>query len=202
MKALIKLAGVLAVGAATVASTAMPAAAVIGDTLDSSNIYSNVGLITVNGHHECSGTLYRTSPTQTSSNLVMTAGHCTLGMTGQFKVTFDSAGDTNPKAQYYTGKAYTIPAYASAAKSSNSLQNGFNLPDVGVVVLDQAVNITPAELPSAGLVDTLNYGTQLITTVGYGINNFSNANAFTIGPWFFGCKYHRPDSEPQRPTCT
>ena len=119
----------------------MPAAAVIGDTLDSSNIYSNVGLITVNGHHWCSGTLYRTSPTQTSSNLVMTAGHCTLGVTGQFKVTFDPAGDTNPSAQYYTGKAYTIPAYASAVKNSNSLQNGFNLPDVGVVVLDQAINI-------------------------------------------------------------
>ena len=185
MKSLIKLASVLAVGAATVASTAMPAAAVIGGTLDSSNIYSNVGLITVNGQHWCSGTLYRTSPTQTSSNLFMTAGHCTLGVTGQFKVTFDPAGDTNPNTQYYTGKAYTIPAYASAVKNSNSLQNGFNLPDVGVVVLDQAVNITPADLPSVGLVDTLNYGSQMITTVGYGINNFSNANTFTIGPRFF-----------------
>jgi Trypsin len=164
---------------------AMPAGAVIGGTLDSSNIYSNVGLITVNGQHWCSGTLYRTSPNQTSSNLFLTAGHCTLGVTGQFKVTFDPAGDTNPAAKYYAGKAYTIPGFAYAPNNSNSLQNGNNVPDAGVVVLDQAVNITPADLPSVGLVDTLDVHTQLITTVGYGINDFSNANTFAFGPRVF-----------------
>src|ERR1041384_4866341 len=90
-----RVASVLIIGVVTVVSLALPAAAIIGGTLDSANRFSNVGLVTLDGFHYCSGTLYRTIPSQTSSNLFLTAGHCTLGQTGQFKVTFDPAGDTN-----------------------------------------------------------------------------------------------------------
>lgn|SRR5215212_483564 len=164
------------VGAAAVglAFTALPANAVIGGTYDSSNKYSNVGKIYVDGDFWCTGTLYRTSTTQKTSNLVLTAGHCVAGVTGQFTVSFEP----NPGADsvYYTGVGYLDPGYTGSFKS-NSLGA-----DAGVIVLDSAVKgITPADLPSVGLVDTLNPKKTVLTVVGYGINDFSNANTFTYG---------------------
>lgn len=117
----------------------------------------------------------------------MTAGHCTLGFSGPFKVTFDPAGDTNPSAQYINVIAkYTIPSYANAAKNSNSLQNGNDVPDVAVLVLAHApAGIRPADLPSVGLIDTLDLNTSLVSVVGYGVNNFTNANNASIGPRYY-----------------
>jgi hypothetical protein len=131
--------------------------------------------------------LYRTDHSATSSTLFMTAGHCTLGFSGPFKVTFDPAGDTNPGAQYINVVAkYTIRSYANAAKNSNSLQNGYDLPDVAVLVLAHApAGITPADLPSVGLIDTLDFSTALVSVAGYGVNNFVNANNASAGPRYY-----------------
>jgi hypothetical protein len=102
-------------------------------------------------------------------------------------VTFDPAGDTNPGAQYINVVAkYTIRSYANAAKNSNSLQNGYDLPDVAVLVLAHApAGITPADLPSAGLIDTLDFSTALVSVAGYGVNNFVNANNASAGPRYY-----------------
>jgi len=168
--------GLIAAVTATVLSS-LPAAAIIGGTLDSGNQFSNVGLITLNGQQWCTGTLYRTSPLKTSSNLFLTAGHCTRGYTGQFRVTFDPNGSST--ALSFPGTAYTIPGFAYPARTNNSL-NQYDVPDAGVIVLDRPVSgITPADLPSVGLLDTLDLKTQLLTTVGYGINDYSNANTYT-----------------------
>ena len=126
----------LGLGAAIVAVilSAMPAGAIINGTQDTGNIFSSTGLVINNGEHWCSGVLYRTDHSATSSTLFMTAGHCALGVSGPFKVTFDPAGDTSPSAQYINVVAkYTIPSFAYAAKSSNSLQNGNDVPDVAAV---------------------------------------------------------------------
>jgi len=102
-------------------------------------------------------------------------------------VTFDPAGDTNASAQYISVTAkYTIPSFAYAAKSSNSLQNGNNVPDVAVLVLAQApAGIIPADLPSVGLIDTLDFNTSLVSVVGYGVNSFTNANNSSSGPRYY-----------------
>src|SRR5215831_1864181 len=95
---------------AAVTLSAAPAGAIINGTQDTGNKFSNTGLVINNGHHWCSGALYRTDHSAMSSTLFMTAGHCTLGFNGPFKVTFDPAGDTNPGAQYIKVVAkYTIP---------------------------------------------------------------------------------------------
>jgi hypothetical protein len=177
----------LGAGIAAVALSATPAAAIINGTQDTGNKFSSTGLVMNNGQHWCSGVLYRTDHSAKSSTLFMTAGHCTLGFSGPFEVTFDPAGDTNPGAQYINVVAkYTIPSFAYAAKNSNSLQNGNNVPDVAVLVLSQApAGITPADLPSVGLVDTLDFKTALVSVVGYGVNDFANANNSSIGPRYY-----------------
>ena len=173
-------AGLAAAVAVAVALPAIPAAAIVDGTLDSTNIYSNVGLITLNGHHWCSGTLYRTDPKQNSSRLFMTAAHCIAGYTGTYKVTFDPMGDTNPNASYIGGTAYYNPGYSAA--NNNSL-NQNNFPDAGVIVLDTAVRGLPmADLPTAGQVDTLVFKTQLLTAVGYGT---TDPKANTYGPRYY-----------------
>lgn len=172
---------------ATLALGTAPAGAILNGTQDTTNIFSSTGLVLNNGQHWCSGVLYRTDPSATSSTLFMTAGHCVLGYSGPFEVTFDPAGDTDPNAQYINVVAkYTIPAYAVAAKSSNSLQNGNDTPDLAVLVLDHApAGITPADLPSVGLVDTLNLKTAQVSVVGYGVNDFTNANNSSFGPRYY-----------------
>jgi hypothetical protein len=116
------------------ALSVMPARAIINGTQDTGNIFSSTGLVINNGHHWCSGVLYRTDYRATSSTLFMTAGHCALAVSGPFEVTFDSAGVASPSAQYINVVAkYTIPSFAYAAKNSNSPQNGDDVPDVAAV---------------------------------------------------------------------
>jgi hypothetical protein len=106
----------LAAGVDTaVALTAMPAAGVLGGTFDSTNRFSDVVFITVDGQPWCSGTLYRTSRSQTTSNLVMTAAHCTSGVTEQFRVTFDPSPGAS--SVYYPGTAYSHPDWKNAGSS-------------------------------------------------------------------------------------
>jgi hypothetical protein len=177
----------LAAAVGSLALAAMPAAAVIRGTQDT-GIFSNTGLIRVNGHHWCSGALYRTDHTAASSVMFMTAAHCiTLAPSpATYEVTFDPAGDTNPNATFIpVVAAYGFPSYMNPAKSNNSLQNGNAMPDVAVLKLAYAPEgVTPADLPSAGLVDQLNPKTA-ISVVGYGINDFLNANTFSIGARFY-----------------
>jgi hypothetical protein len=160
-----------------------PAQAIVDGTPDSGNTFSGTGLVLNDGTPWCSGFLYRTDPSATSSTLFMTAGHCTLGASGPFEVTFDPASVLNPDAQYINVVAkYTIPSYTPADKASNSLQNGNNVSDVAVLVLDHAPpGITPADLPSVGFVDTLDFSKAMVSVVGYGFNGFTNAKSPTGG---------------------
>jgi len=112
----------------------------------------------------CSGTLI-------ASQVFLTASHCTAPIDAtiarypgsEMLVTFDptiSAGGT-----FYTGTWYTNPNYLAA--------NGESDPgDVAVIVLDQSPGITPASLPTAGLLDQLKddhiLKDTLFTAVGYG----------------------------------
>ena len=110
----------------------------------------------------CSGTLI--SPT-----LFLTAGHCTDGATS-VEVWFnpdlrDAAANNYPFTGEASGLPYTHPLYNP---------NAFSLYDLGVVVLDQAVDMSEyGELPALNQLDGLKTRRGLqdvtFTAVGYGL---------------------------------
>jgi hypothetical protein len=121
----------------------------------------------------CSGSLI-------APNLVLTAGHCTDGAVAA-RVWFDEDVTFanvpfplypfgGPGSGAIEGTPHTNPKYRSAENpvGGNGLP-AFSYRDVGVVVLDEPVNMAEyAELPAAGLVDTLRNKTD-IDFVGYGV---------------------------------
>ena len=103
----------------------------------------------------CSGTLI--SPT-----VFLTAAHCDIG-TSAVTVTFDSAYTS--KSKLHAGTFYGNPSYTGSQDDPG---------DLAVVVFARPIQgITPAKLPTAGLLDTmkadgtLNQNTKF-TSVGYG----------------------------------
>lgn len=111
----------------------------------------------------CSGTLI--SPT-----VFVTAGHCTDFFQDEDVPTYVSFDPTfDQSSALVSGTPYTHPLYRDTP--GNGLPE-FDAYDVGVVVLDQPVtDVGYANLPSPGLVDTLDEG-QLLTAVGYGGTGF------------------------------
>jgi hypothetical protein len=112
----------------------------------------------------CSGTLI-------SEDVFLTASHCTAFMEGfladnpgaELLVTFDPV--ISEAGMFYTGVMHTNPQYLNG--------NGFSDPgDIAVIVLDQSPGISPASLPTAGLLDQLKASHILkdtrFTAVGYG----------------------------------
>ena len=95
----------------------------------------------------CSGTLI-------TANVFLTASHCTAPVNAvlaanpgsEMLVTFDPTIDEN--ATYFTGTWHTNPNFGAGRGASDT-------GDVAVIVLDQSPGITPASLPTAGLLDQL-----------------------------------------------
>jgi hypothetical protein len=143
--------------------------------------HPNVGSIVVYWkealHQWCSGTLI-------STNVFLTASHCTALIAGfleenpnaQFYVTFDQTiSDTGTLYPFGPDDSHTNPAYYTA--------RGYDDPgDVAVIVLPQApAGITPAQLPTLGLLDDLKaehiLNSTLFTAVGYGAIRSTNHKA-------------------------
>jgi secreted trypsin-like serine protease len=122
----------------------------------------------------CSGTLI-------AANVFLTASHCTAPLDSilaenpgsEVLVTFDST--ITEGGTFYTGAWHTNPAYLTGNGESDTH-------DVAVIVLDQAPGITPAQLPTAGLLDELKAGhvlkDTLFTVVGYGTVRETNRTGF------------------------
>jgi len=123
----------------------------------------------------CSGTLI-------SENVFLTASHCTAPIDAalaenpgaELLVTFDPTISEN--GTFYTGTWYTNPEFLASNDASDT-------GDVAVIVLDQAPpGITPAQLPTAGLLDELKDSHVLndtrFTAVGYGTIREVNTTGF------------------------
>jgi len=144
------------------------------------NDHPYVGLLVFDnapGHPawRCSGSLI-------APNLVLTAGHCTDGAVAArawFKedVTYNSVPFPlypygGPGSGAVEGVPYTNPNY----RVGNPYGGGNGLPafsyrDIGVVVLNSPVTLDRyAQLPAAGLVDTLKNKTA-VDVVGYGVQD-------------------------------
>ena len=146
-------------------TSALPALAITYGEPDEGR-HPNVGemVIAVNGglFGICSGTLI-------APDVFLTAAHCTafaesLGLTEAF-VTFDEAFDPDTST-LLSGTMVTNPAFSQRQSDTG---------DIAVILLDApATGLTPAELPTLGLLDQTNQKNglkgQTFTAVGYGVH--------------------------------
>jgi secreted trypsin-like serine protease len=102
-----------------------------------------------------------------SPTLVLTAGHCTVGVDHAYFAYGESL--TDPNLKVYRGKPFTYPGMCVGKECGTG--RTWVPGDVGVFVLDTPVPAsevsTYAALPAAGVVDTLPNKTPL-EVVGYG----------------------------------
>lgn len=125
----------------------------------------------------CSGTLI-------AEDVFLTAAHCTAFLDGflaanpgsKLLVTFDPTIDEG--GTFYNGTWYTNPAFNGFSGKGGLSDPG----DVAVIVLDQSPGITPASLPTLGLLDELKDSHVLkhtrFTAVGYGTVRVTNTTGF------------------------
>jgi hypothetical protein len=158
-----KLVVLLAALTAVVAMSASPAGAVLYGTPDGNN-HPYVGIVRF--FDEDGDYMWRCSGTLISPTVFLTAGHCTFG-TASAEVWFTETAPTTAQVlsgNYtpgITGETYAHPDYDDFATFPNTS-------DVGIVVLDQPVQMsTYGQLPSAGLANTL-YKHTVFDIVGYG----------------------------------
>jgi hypothetical protein len=178
-------------------AAAVPATAITGGTEDTTNIYSNVGMVVFyqpDGRFRCSGTLV-------SSRVFVTAAHCTFQDIGQVIVTFDpvisrtadeaerdiprAADDSGPtdaiSATGYTKNDISKPRYQGEQTwflgrtvthpqySDFTDINNWN--DTGVVILDKSLGLPTTPLAPQNYLNA--YAPPLLNsteflTIGYG----------------------------------
>jgi trypsin len=147
---------------AAVLTAASPVFAIVSGEPDGDG-HPNVGLLAADIPGRglspvCSGTLI--SPT-----VFLTAAHCTARLewmgVERVLVTFDRVASRS--SSFVSGRTYTSPHFNQRHSDPH---------DIAVVVLDSpVVGVTPARLPTAGLLDQMALGNRADTTftpVGYG----------------------------------
>ena len=151
---------IVAAMAATILATAAPADAITYGVPDGS-AHPEVGAL-IADHAYSDGTWAYCSGTLVSPTVFVTAAHC--GDPGQTtaRVSFSSHYQDGDKV--YTGHYVADPRYGGAQSDPH---------DLAVVVFAKAISgITPARLPSAGLLDELKASgalkTAVFTAAGYG----------------------------------
>ena len=137
-----------------VLGTALPAGAITFGQSDN-NGHPNVGALVYENAAYCSGTLI-------DSQVFLTAAHC--GIFGSIvQVSFDSGP---PFTNTVSGTFIANPDFDLQHHKSDT-------GDIAVVLLDSDPTITPANLPTAGLLDDLKEMNvlrgQTFTAVGYGV---------------------------------
>lgn len=154
--------------AVTLAAPA-PAANAITFGQPDGGLHPNVGAVVTDWRADSPGPDVICSGTLIADDVFLTVAHCidALERFGHpYWVTFDSTYDENGTSPtgLMTGTAIRNPLWGSGGQSDAH--------DIGVVLLDSSPGITPAQLPTAGLLDQLQashqLGNQTFTNVGYG----------------------------------
>jgi hypothetical protein len=163
---------ILATIALSLFLTTLPAWAITGGEPDG-DVHPYVGLIVFDDEY---GPAWRCSGSLIAPDVVLTAGHCTEGAIAA-RIWFDESVEGNPEYPFsgdtsYDGIPYTNPDFCHNCYGKGKGLPAFSYRDVGVVVLDEPVPDEVlneyANLPDAGLVDTLKNKTGL-DLVGYGV---------------------------------
>jgi len=155
-----------------------PSQAITYGFVDSSGTYSNAGAFIVKSPSDgqifpiCSGTLI-------APNVFLTAGHCTAYFTqevapsgGTAYVSFDGSIPFGG----LTSNTTKLAAVSAVVTNPNFNRSQSDPGDIGVLILESNVQgVTPANLPSCGLLDQLRshngLKTAVFTPVGYGLQN-------------------------------
>ncbi len=162
---------------ATMLITSSRVKAITYGYVDSKNTYSNVGAFIVKSptgeiYPICTGTLI-------TPNVFLTASHCTQYFTNELApqgytayVSFDGS---IPFGNLTTTKTRLL-AVQTVVTNPNYNQSQSDSGDIGVLILQSNVKgITPATLPSCGLLDQLaaqnGLKSAIFTAVGYGLQN-------------------------------
>ena len=135
------------------------------------NLHPNVGALLADYDPDSPGPDVLCSGTLIAPTVFLTAAHCTAFLEAEgisqvwvtFAPTYDE--DATTTAGLFAGSYVTHPEFGSGGAADTH--------DIAVVLLQQApVGITPAQLPTAGLLDELQASHQLrsqtFTAVGYG----------------------------------
>jgi hypothetical protein len=154
------------------------ASAITYGFVDSNNTFSNTGAFIVKSSSTgqifpiCSGTMI-------TANVFLTAGHCTAFFTAELVpqgyVAYVSLDSSIPFGSLTTNSTQLF-AVSHVVTNPNFSQRQSDSGDVGVLILTQNVNgVTPATLPSCGLLDQLSpqngLKSAVFTAVGYGVQN-------------------------------
>lgn len=146
--------------------------------VDSNNVFRNTGAFIVKSPTTgenfpiCSGTLI-------TANVFLTASHCTAFFTQDLApegfVAFVSLDQSIPFGALTSNKTNLL-AVAHVVSNPNFNQSQSDSGDIGVLILERDVRgVTPATLPSCGLLDQLVAQNGLknatFTNVGYGLQN-------------------------------
>jgi hypothetical protein len=176
-----RLAGLIAIVLALIIAASLApqrSHAITYGFVDTNNTYSNVGAFIVKSPTTgqifpiCSGTMI-------TANVFLTASHCTIFYTQDLAArgftAYVSLDKSIPFGELTTNKTKLLPvAYVVTNPGYNQSQSDSG--DIGALILQSDVRgVTPAVLPTCGLLDQLNeqngLKTARFTPVGYGLQN-------------------------------
>jgi hypothetical protein len=170
--------GALVVAAALVGSLvlgALPAAGITFGTIDTNNLYRNVGALIADWDEESPGPDLLCSGTLIDEDVFLTAAHCTFFLESEgieevwvtFDLTYDEEAE-NPSG-LIAGEYHHHPLFTNFSGPGGNADPH----DVAVVVLDEpVVGVDPAELPTVDQLGDMGkeeLRTATFAAVGYGV---------------------------------
>jgi len=152
------------------------ASAIVYGFIDSNNTFANTGAFIVKAPNGeifpiCSGTMI-------TANVFLTASHCTVFFEQDLApagyVAYVSLDASIPFGTLTSNKTTLLPV-AHVVSNPNYNQTASDSGDIAVLILQKNVRVTPAKLPSCGLLDQMSAQNGLksavFTPVGYGLQN-------------------------------